>query len=179
MNDDPGQRQLLQAAAAGDSRARDRVLQDHVDLVHEAVRERQRRSLDADELEQEGTVALLEAIDSFGSSGEQGFRPYARARIEFRIDAALEEEDAAIERAAGLVRAADQYERGEQAVKRKLGRPGTDEEIARHLRWDVDRTREIRALVEEARRRHDEEILPFLDAEADSDSPPSGNGKLA
>jgi RNA polymerase sigma-B factor len=161
----PRQQDLLRAASAGDQGARERLLQDHLELVEQALRERAGRSLEGGDLFQEGTIGLMGAIDDFEQSGRADFQPYARERIAQQMDAALTEEDAALERAAGLVQAAEAYERAEQAVRRAMGRPGTDEEVARHLKWDVARTIDIKEMVAEARRRHDEEMLAYLDPE--------------
>jgi DNA-directed RNA polymerase specialized sigma subunit len=133
--------------------------------VLEAVKERGDRSLDAGDLFQEGTIGLMRAIDDYDASGREDFEGYARQRILEQMDAALALEDAAAEEASGVVKAAEQYERAEQAVRNLKGRRGTDEEVAGHLKWSVARTSEVRQIVDAARRHHDEEILPFLDPE--------------
>jgi RNA polymerase sigma factor (sigma-70 family) len=160
---------LLRAAASGDRPARNRLLEELNYLVADAARQREGRSLEGGDLFQEGTIGLLSAIDSFHDSGQKEFESYAREQIALRMDAALQEEDAAVERAASLVRAAEEYERGEQQTRRELGRPGTDEEVAGKLKWSLEHTRKIKEMVQEARRRHDEDILSFLDPQGDGD----------
>ena len=156
---------LLRAAADGDAGARERLLGGHLSWVLEAVKQRGDRSLDAGDLFQEGTIGLMRAIDDYAGSGREDFESYARERILKQMDAALEREDAAASEASGLVRAAEEYERAEQATRKHKGRQGTDQEVADHLKWTVARTAEVRQIVDAARRHHDEEILPFLDHE--------------
>jgi RNA polymerase primary sigma factor len=159
------QASLLLAAADGDRGARDRLLQAHLDWVEHAARQRSGRSLGEGDLFQEGTIGLMRAIDEFRSTGREDFEPYARERISLHMDLALAAEDASIRDAQGLVDAAESYERAEQELRREQGRPASDQEIARRLEWSVTRTVEIREMVTEARRRHDEELLAFLEVE--------------
>jgi DNA-directed RNA polymerase sigma subunit (sigma70/sigma32) len=65
-----------------------------------------------------------------------------------------------------LVNAATDYERTEILMRHELGRPPTDPELAEKLEWTVDRTRYVAQVVAEARRRHDEELLAFIDPDA-------------
>ena len=49
-------------------------------------------------------------------------------------------------------------------------------EIAEKLEWTVDRTRYVATVVADARRRHDEELLAFIDPDAaDLDGPVDGD----
>ena len=51
-------------------------------------------------------------------------------------------------------------------LARELHRPPTEVEIAQKLEWTVERTRYVAAVVAEARRKHDEELLAYIDPEA-------------
>jgi DNA-directed RNA polymerase sigma subunit (sigma70/sigma32) len=64
-----------------------------------------------------------------------------------------------------LVAAAADYDRIELALARELRRAPTDAEIGARLEWSPARVKQIREIVVEARRRHDEEILLYLDPE--------------
>jgi hypothetical protein len=62
----------------------------------------------------------------------------------------------------------------------ELHRAPSESEIAEKLEWTIDRTRYVAQVVAEARRRHDEELLAFIDPEAldfdgDDDPGPSRN----
>ena len=69
-------------------------------------------------------------------------------------------------RAELLVAAASDYERTELLLRRELGRTATEADIAEKLEWTVERTRYVAQVVAEARRRHDEELLEFIDPAA-------------
>ncbi len=49
------------------------------------------------------------------------------------------------------------------AIHRDLGRPASTLEVATKLEWSVQRTEEIGLMVADARRRHDEEILRYVE----------------
>jgi DNA-directed RNA polymerase specialized sigma subunit len=156
---------LLRSAAGGDREARESVLQAHLDWVAHAARLRAGRALGEADLLQEGTIGLLGAIDEFGSTGRDEFEPYAREQISLHMDLALAAEEASIRDAQGLVAAAEAYEGAEQQLRREHGRLASDQEIASRLEWSVTRTVEVREIVTEARRRHDQELAAFLEAE--------------
>ncbi len=82
------------------------------------------------------------------------------------MDAALEAEAATARDAGLLVAAASDYERTYALLYRELHRSATESEIAEKLEWTVERTRYVAQVVAEARRRHDEELLQFIDPDA-------------
>src|SRR5438309_1399075 len=75
-------------------------------------------------------------------------------------------EDAAARDAELLVPAGSDYERTELLLARELRRAPNESEIAEKLEWTVERTRYVAQVVAEARRRHDEELLAFIDPDA-------------
>jgi RNA polymerase primary sigma factor len=118
------------------------------------------------DLVQEGSIGLVEAVRAFAGSGAPDFASFAEARVNAQMDAAVEAEAAAVRDAHLLVNAATDYERTEILMRYELGRPPTDPELAEKLEWTVDRTRYVAQVVAEARRRHDEELLAFIDPDA-------------
>src|SRR5713101_6536121 len=64
-----------------------------------------------------------------------------------------------------LRRAAEDYDRVELVLRRELHRVPTEVEMAQKLEWTVERTRYVAAVVTEARRKHDEELLAYIDPE--------------
>jgi DNA-directed RNA polymerase sigma subunit (sigma70/sigma32) len=81
------------------------------------------------------------------------------------MDAAIAAEAAAVRDAELLVAAATDYERTQLVLARDLHREATDQELAEKLEWTVERTRYVAQVVADARRRHDEELLAFIDPE--------------
>jgi len=158
-------RRLLKASGRGDAEARDVLTRAHLDWVIGAARERVDRGLSVADLFQEGTIGLLEAIDQFAAGHREGFEAFARERVARRMDRALGDEERVVNEGRMLVQAAEDYVRAEIAVRNELGRTGSDEEIARKLQWSVSRTEEIGQIVADARRRHDEELLEYLEPE--------------
>ena len=165
-------RQLLEAAAHGDAKARDALTQAHLDWVLSAARERADRGLSQGDLFQEGSIGLMEAIDRFPSSGWEDFEGFAREQVARRMDGALGEEERVVNDGRMLIQAAEEYEGAEISLRLELGRSPTDSELAEKLQWSVQRTEEIGQMVADARRRHDEELLEYLDpVDADLETP--------
>jgi DNA-directed RNA polymerase sigma subunit (sigma70/sigma32) len=111
-------------------------------------------------------VGLVEAVRTFAASGEHDFPPYAEQKVAAQMDAAIAAEESAVHDGELLVAAATDYERTELLLRRELGRQATEAEIAEKLEWSVDRTRYVAKVVADARRRHDEELLEFIDPDA-------------
>jgi hypothetical protein len=61
-------------------------------------------------------------------------------------------------------------------MRRELGRNATNAELAEKLEWTEQRTEQIGRLVDDARRRHDEELLDYLDP-VDPQAPEDASGR--
>lgn len=161
---DPAEHErLLEAARQGDQDARDALTRAHLDWVVTAARERADRGLSQSDLFQEGTVGLLQAIRDFQASGQADFESFARQHVTRYMDQALGNEQKAIEDSRMLLQAAHDYVEAEFKVRRDLGHPPSNAELAVKLEWSTQRTEEIGRMVADARRRHDEEILQYLE----------------
>jgi RNA polymerase primary sigma factor len=115
------------------------------------------------DLVQEGSIGLVEAVRTFAESGADDFMGYAERRISEQMDRAIAAEAAAMRDAELLVAAATDYEHTQLVMRRELHREPTESELAEKLEWTVERTRYVAHVVEDARRRHDEEMLEFID----------------
>jgi RNA polymerase primary sigma factor len=161
---------LLEKASAGDRTSLDRLVAANLGLVIRLAEARDQKGLSVPDLVQEGSLGLVDAVRSFVSSGETDFAKFAEHRVGEQMDAALVAEAAAVRDAELLVTAAGDYERTELLLARRLRRAPNESEIAEKLEWTVERTRYVAQVVAEARRRHDEELLAFIDPDAiDSD----------
>jgi RNA polymerase sigma factor (sigma-70 family) len=154
---------LLTAAGGGDQGATDELLRAHLDLVVGAAKERRERGLSQSDLFQEGALGLVSAISEFRASGQPNFEAYALNAIRIQMDRALEAEADCVRRGTLLVRAAEDYDRAQVELRRELGRDPANAELAEKLEWSGERTQEIGRMVDDARRRHDEELLQYLD----------------
>ncbi len=144
-------------------------------LLRRAAAHRE-QGLSLEDLFQEATVAFMKAVDSYPGSGRGDFNAYVEERVEQGLEAALREEGSAAGNAARLVRDAADFDRVQAHLTRELGRLPSDGEVAEKLEWQQSRTAAIRELVEDARRRHDEEILAYLEPQSmDEASGPDGS----
>jgi DNA-directed RNA polymerase specialized sigma subunit len=169
------QKQLLERAALGDKASQERLVAVKLGLVIRLAAERAERGeqgVSMPDLVQEGSIGLVEAVRTFGASGEKDFDSFAEQRIEAQMDQGIVGEAAAGRDAQQLVTAATDYEHTELVLCRELHRKPTESELAEKLEWTVERTRYVALVVADARRRHDEELLEFIDPAAiDFDDP--------
>jgi len=167
---------LVARAALGDSASQERLVAANLAMVLRLAEARADRGLPVGDLVQEGSLGLVEAVRTFGDEAGDDFGAFAERKAGEQMDAALAAEAAAVRDAELLVAAASDYERTEILLHKLLRRPATEAEIAEKLEWTVDRTRYVATVVADARRRHDEELLAFIDPDAaDLDGPVDGD----
>jgi RNA polymerase primary sigma factor len=162
----PGEEdQLLRRSAAGDPASQERLIAVYLPMVVRLAEARTDKGLSLPDLVQEGSIGFIEAMRTFAASGEAEFAPYAEARIAAQLADAIETEASAVRDEKLLITAAEDYDRTELVLARELRRAPTEAELAEKLEWTVERTRYVALVVAEARRRHDEELLAFIDQE--------------
>src|SRR5438094_10589649 len=127
---------------------------------------RQERGLSVHVLVMEGSLGFLEAVSTFPQTEGSEFTEFAESRVGAQMDSAIASEAATVRDAEQLVTAATDYERTEILLHKLLHRAPTEVEIAQQLEWTVERTRYVAKVVADARLRHDEELLAFIDPEA-------------
>lgn len=160
------QKQLLEQAALGDRASQERLVAAHLGLVIRLAADRVDRGLSMPDLVQEGSIGLVEAVRSFAGRDESDFVSFAEQQIAAQMEQAIATESAAVRDAQLLVTAATDYEHTEQVLRWELNREPTEAELAEKLEWTVERTRYVAHVVADARRRHDEEMLEFIDPAA-------------
>jgi len=154
---------MLKRSALGDRPSQNRLVAAHLSTVIRLALERGEQGLSLSDLVQEGSIGLVEAVRSFAAGSDIDFNHYAEEKVASHMDAAISAEAAAARDAQLLVTAATDYERTEVTLRLELGREPTMVELAEQLEWTVDRTRYVAQVVSDARRRHDEELLAFID----------------
>ncbi|MFI4971467.1 MAG: sigma-70 family RNA polymerase sigma factor [Hyphomicrobiales bacterium] len=157
---------LLHLSALGDRSSEDHIVAANMTMVIRLATARGEQGLSVLDLVQEGAIGLVEAVRSFATSGQISFASYAEQKVGALMDSAIEAEAAAVRDAQLLVTAATDYERAELVLRRELQREPVSAEIAEKLEWTVDRTLYVAQVVTDARRRHDEELLAFIDPES-------------
>ena len=162
----PGeQEKLLERAALGDVSSQERLVAVNLTVVIRLALERGEQALSVPDLVQEGSIGLVEAVRAYADSGAPDFARFAEGKIGAQLDAAITAEGAALRDAELLVAAATDHERTQWLLRRELGREATEQELAEKLEWTAERTRYVAKVVSDARRRHDEELLAFIDPE--------------
>jgi RNA polymerase primary sigma factor len=160
------QEMLLERSARGDRASLERLVEVNLGLVIRLAEAREAGALSVPDLVQEGSIGLVEAVRSFAKGDAAGFVAFAERKVGEQMDAAIAAEAAVVRDAEQLVTAANDYERTEILLHKVLQRAPTEAELAEKLEWTVGRTRYVAQVVAEARRRHDEELLAFIDPEA-------------
>ncbi len=160
------ERRLLEMAARGDKASQERLVAAKLALVVRLAEARDDKGMSVPDLVQEGSIGLVDAVQSFTRSGAQDFDAFAEQKVGEQMNAAIAAEAAAVRDGELLVAAANDYERTELLLGRELHRLPTTSEIAEKLEWTVERTQYVAGVVAEARRRHDEELLEFIDPDA-------------
>ena len=157
---------LLEKSSLGDRVSLDRLVAANLGMVIRLAEAHHDSALSVPDLVMEGSIGLVEAARSFATSGELDFAKFAARKVGDQMDSAIAAETAAVRDAELLVAAASDYERTELLLARELRRAPNESEIAEKLEWTVERTRYVAQVVAEARRRHDEELLAFIDPDA-------------
>jgi RNA polymerase sigma factor for flagellar operon FliA len=129
---------LWRAYAGGDQAARERLLTEHLGLVHFVARQVARGiSVDADfdELVSAGTIGLMNALESFDAARGLAFSTFAAPRIRGAILDELRRQDHV---PRSVRRKARDMAAAREALTRVLGRAPEPREVAEHLSIDMD-----------------------------------------
>jgi RNA polymerase sigma factor FliA len=130
--------QLWQSYQAGNQTARDRLLEEHLGLVHHVARQVSRTlavRADFDELVSAGTIGLMTALEGFDASRGLAFSTFAAPRIRGAILDELRKQDhvpRSIRRKTREITAA------REAYQRVHGHAPEDRELAQQLGVDMD-----------------------------------------
>jgi RNA polymerase primary sigma factor len=166
----PGETErLLPPAARGDAAAAERLLKLNLEMVMRLAAARSDQGLSLGDLFQEGSLGLLEAIRTFDPGAGVEFTTSAERHVGAAMDSALAAAEAARLEDERVIQAAEDFQRVELILARELKRLPTRPELAEKLEWTLERAELVGELVAEARRRHDEEILDYLDPDTDAE----------
>ena len=138
--------QLWRAVAAGDAAARERLLTEHLSLVHHVARQLSRSLVvqaDFEELVSCGTMGLMNALEAFEPDRGLAFSTFAVPRIRGAILDELRRQDHV---PRSVRRKTREIAQARESLGRIFGRPASDKEVAEHLgvdletfwRWEAD-----------------------------------------
>jgi RNA polymerase primary sigma factor len=124
---------VLEAARHGDSRAREALVAKHLGLIRSVAAHYRNLGLPFDDLVQEGSVGLLEAIDLFDHARGADFETYARFRARRAIRNALTEKSRLIRLPKQIVERRRAVERAEARLAAAEGHVPTARQVAAAL----------------------------------------------
>jgi RNA polymerase primary sigma factor len=120
---------LLRAAQKGERRARERIVSDHLRIVRSLAARYRELGLPFDDLVQEGSLGLLDAIDGYDAERGIDFEAYARFRVRRAIRNALTEKSRLIRLPKQIVERRRVIERAEATLTAARGRSPTPCEL--------------------------------------------------
>jgi RNA polymerase primary sigma factor len=126
----PEDAKLLRAAKRGDRAARERIVAKYLRTVRAIAGRYRDLGLPVDDLVQEGSLGLLDAIDHYDSRRGADFESYARFRIRRAIRNALTEQSRVIRLPKQIVERRRAIERVEAGLIGATGRLPTPAELA-------------------------------------------------
>jgi RNA polymerase primary sigma factor len=129
---------LARAAAGGDATAKRRLVESNLRLVVTIARRHRGLGLDLVDLIQEGNIGLLEAVDRYDWRRGTRFSTYAGWWIRSAIYAALSTQSRAIRLPRRVLDASRAVRQAEADLHRRLGRPGSADEVARAAGVDAE-----------------------------------------
>ncbi|OHA21313.1 MAG: hypothetical protein A2849_03185 [Candidatus Taylorbacteria bacterium RIFCSPHIGHO2_01_FULL_51_15] len=124
---------LLDRVAGGDLEAHAEIVNRHQWLVRTVARKYQGRGVPFSDLEQEGNLGLLRAIEKFDSSGGNRLSTYARWWIRHFVQRAIPKQGDQISRSAYLEQKLAPIRRASETLLKRLKRPPTAEEIGKEI----------------------------------------------
>jgi RNA polymerase sigma factor (sigma-70 family) len=124
------QAELLRAAREGDRRARERIVAEDLQMIRAVARRYCDLGLAFDDLVQEGSLGLLDAIESFDPDRSADFEAYARFRARRAIRNALTEKSRLIRLPKQIVEQRRAIAAAERELIAASGRAPACEEIA-------------------------------------------------
>lgn len=150
----------------GDPRARETLVDNYsylVKITAGRIAGNVPPSLDREDLVSAGVIGLIRAVDQYDSTREVKFETYAIALIRGAILELLRGEDWAPRSVRDKIK---QLERAYSGVEQRLGRPGTDEEVAAELGQAVDGLHKMLSDVAQASVLSLDELLFSSDSDA-------------
>jgi DNA-directed RNA polymerase sigma subunit (sigma70/sigma32) len=159
---------LLSTQGAAREAANRALIEHNLYRVYEAARARREDAIPFGDLFQEGSLALISAVEHYTGS-EGGFGETLQTAIASTMDGVVAMTRDAQRNDEAFVAACRVFERADKLLSADLQRPATDAEIAKLLEWDVQRVGIIRAMLRGAREVNDEDLLPYLEVLDESD----------
>jgi RNA polymerase primary sigma factor len=127
------EKELAHRIGAGDTAARDQMVRANLRLVVNIARGYTGKGLNLQDLIEEGNLGLLRAVEGFDPTMNTRFSTYASYWIKQSIKRALVNTAKTIRIPAYMVELLAKWRRAHSKLQEELGRPPTEQEIAKSL----------------------------------------------
>ncbi len=138
------EQELARRIAQGDAVARDRLIQANLRLVVAVARTYAGKGLPLEDLIAEGNLGLVRAAEGFDAEAGTRFSTYATYWVRQSIRSALRRDGSTVRLPHHMCGLLTKWHQAANVLRRELGRPPSEEEIAERLGLSDKRLRAVR-----------------------------------